>query len=153
MKNYAKAEARADAVRDALFSKADEAVTDERRERYAGAVRIERGPGAFRITFPQLAEHERGSAQAKAAWDRAKAPMADVKAIMGRTFSKVEAAWIVPIDQATSVEILAEEYGATIETATDERDRIIAELERQIEELTAELTLAYAHDCRTAVAA
>ena len=115
MKDYAAAERRADDARAILAGGTDAAVSAERAERYAGVVKIERGPAAFRVTFPQLAAHERGSAEAKAAWDTARQPMADVKAIMGRKWDAVQGAWIVPLDMVQSVECLALDYGATIE--------------------------------------
>lgn len=150
MRDYAKAERRADSVREALYGRPNEQVRAERAERYAGVMRIERGPAAFRVTFPQLSAHERGSVEAKAAWDMAREPMAEVKAIPGRTFDKMSAAWMVPNSERVAVEVMAEQYGATIEDATDPR---IAELERQVAELQAELEIAYAHVCGQAVAA
>lgn len=139
MRDYASAERRADDVRDALYGDHSAAVRAERAERYAGVVRIERGPAAFRVTFPQLAEHERGSAEAKAAWGRAKVPMADVKAIPGRTFSKLDAAWLVPVSEAAAVDILATEYGATIESIVpDDAAARIAELEAALRRANAD---------------
>ena len=64
--------------------------------------------------------------------------MADVKAIPGRTFSKLDAAWIVPNTEAAAVELLAEEYGATIDELASDADAEIAELKRQVASLTAE---------------
>ena len=138
MRDYAAAERRADDVREALYGQPDQAVRAERAERYAGVVKIERGVAAFRVTFPQLAAHERGSVEAKAAWELAKAPMQDVKAIAGRTFSKLDAAWIVPATEGAAVELLAEEYGATIDELASGDGAEIAELRRQVAALTAE---------------
>lgn len=138
MKDYAKAERRADAVREALFGKPSEAVKAEKAERYAECVRIEKGAAAYKITFPMLSTFERGSAEAKAAWDLARQPMADVKAIPGRTFDKLSAAWLVPASEAASVELLAEDYGASIEDAADDSAALIAELREQVASLTAE---------------
>jgi len=145
MKDYAAAERRADEARGILAGGTDAAVTAERAEKYAGVVRIERGPAAFRVTFPQLTAHAKGSPEARAAWDTAKPAMADVKAIMGRKWDAVQGAWIVPLDMAQSVECLALDYGATIEDATPD---IPAELAARIAEL--ELALVAARDERDA---
>ena len=142
MKDYAAAERRADDARAILAGGTDAAVTAERAERYAGAVRIERGPAAFRVTFPQLSAHAKGTPEARAAWDTAKPAIADVKAIMGRKWDAVQGAWIVPLDMAQSIECLALDYGATIEDVTPdipaEFAARIAELEQRIVALTDE---------------
>lgn len=138
MRDYTRDTDRARALDHALYGDLGAAAKAEQAERYAGVLRIERGPAAFRITFPQLSAHERGTAEAKAAWDAAKRPMADVKAIPGRTFSKVEAAWLIPIAEAASVELLAEDYGARIEAIADANAERVAELERQVAILTDE---------------
>jgi len=140
MKDYAAAERRADDARAILAGGTDAALTAERAERYAGAVRIERGPAAFRVTFPMLTAHAKGTPEAKAAWENAKRPMQDVKAIIGRKWDPVQGAWIVPLDMAQSVECLALDYGATIEDAA----AVPAELAARIAEL--EAALRRAHD-------
>lgn len=144
MKDYGTAERRSRAIEDALYGDPNAAAAAERAERVAGTVRIERGPAAFRVTFPMLATAERGTPAAKTAWDDARAPMADVKAIIGRRFDKMSAAWIVPLDAADSIACLAEEYAAQIEDVapaagldTDAADRI-TELERKLSVVTAE---------------
>lgn len=138
MRDYTRQTERARALDHALYGDVGAAAKAEQAERYAGVVKIERGPAAFRITFPMLSAHERGSDEARAAWDLAKRPMADVKAIRGRTFSKLDAAWLVPISEAPSVELLADEYGAAIEAVADANAERVAELERQVAILTAE---------------
>lgn len=152
MKDYAKAERRARDLEVTLHGRNDEAMKAERSAEYAGVVRIERGPAAYRITFPMLSTVERGTDESRAAWRWAERPMADVKAIPGRRFDKLSAAWIVPVEQSDLVELLADQYGATIEDAADERDRIIAELRAQVAELTAELETAYRHVCGSVAA-
>jgi len=144
MRDYAAAERRAEDVRKALYGQPDAAVRAERAERYAGVVKIERGPAAFRVTFPQLTAHAKGTPEARTAWDTAKPAMADVKAIIGRKWDAVQGAWIVPLDMAQSVECLALDYGATIEDAA----AVPAELAARIAEL--EAALRRAHDERDA---
>lgn len=142
MRDYAAAERRADDARAILAGGTDAAVAAERAERYAGVVKIERGPAAFRVTFPQLSAHAKGTPEARAAWENARQPMADVKAIMGRKWDAVQGAWIVPLDMAQSVECLALDYGAMIEEATAdipaELAARIAELEHRVAVLTDE---------------
>lgn len=133
MRDYTRQTDRARAIEDALYGDPGAAAKVEQAERYAGVLRIERGPAAFRITFPMLSAHERGTDEARAAWDAAKRPMADVKALPNRKWDAVQAAWIVPLDAADEVAILAEEYGATIEQATDDSAARIAELERELQ--------------------
>ncbi len=134
-----------------------DAVAQERAERMAGVIRIERGPAAFRVTFPKLATVERGTDEARAAWHEARRPMADVKAIIGRKWDAVQGAWIIPLDMAASVECLALDYGADIEELAvaagypaDAAARI-AELERQLAELEQAYAEALQHDCRAVV--
>ena len=147
MRDYRKGEARyaqpSPAVA-ALLGDAEATADAERAARYAGVVRIERGPAAFRVTFPKLGAAERGTDAARAAWDEARRPMADVKSIPGRRFDSLQAAWIVPLDQAATIEILADEYAAHIEDVAlaagldaDAAARI-ADLERQLSILEAE---------------
>jgi len=142
MRDYAAAERRADDARAILAGGTDAALAAERAERYAGVVKIERGPAAFRVTFPQLSAHAKGTPEARAAWDTAKPAMADVKAIIGRKWDAVQGAWIVPLDMAQSVECLALDYGATIEDAAAdvpaELAARIAELEHRVAVLTDE---------------
>ncbi len=139
MRDYAAAERRHRMAEEAPNT---DALAAERSERWAGVIRIERGPAAFRITFPKLTAAERGTPEARAAWHEARRPMADVKAIIGRRFDAVQGAWIVPLDMAQSVECLALDYGATIEEAAAdipaELAARVAELERRVATLTAE---------------
>lgn len=115
MRDYATAERQHRGPSPALAAHADAAEQAERAERYAGVLKIERGPAAFRVTFPQIAATEKGTPEARAAWDAARRPMADVKAIEGRRFDAMQAAWIVPASRADAIECLALDYGATIE--------------------------------------
>lgn len=151
MRDYAAAERRHRMAEDAPNV---DALAAEQAERYAGVVRIERGPAAFRITFPQLSGAERGTPAAGAAWDTARRPMADVKAIPGRKYDSVQAAWVVPLDQAASVELLSVDYSAPIESvAVDDASAArIAELEAQLAELQAAYEEALSHDCRAVLA-
>lgn len=142
MRDYARADRERRIGEDGAATAAADA---ERRERVAGIVRIERGPAAFRVTFPKIASTERGTPEARQAWDEARRPMADVKAIIGRKWDAVQGAWIVPLDMAASVEGLALDYGATIEEATAD---VPAELTARIAEL--EAALRRAHDERDA---
>lgn len=133
MRNYRRAEA---SQRERESDAPDDALAAERAERLAGIVKIERGPAAFRVTFPRLSDPD--PAVRKLAFQDARAPMADVKAIMGRRYDSVQAAWIVPLDQAASVELLADEYAAHIEDVAlaagldAEYAARIADLERQL---------------------
>lgn len=153
MRNYRTAEARNAQPSPALAALLDDAAAAadaERAERMAGIIRIERGPAAFRVTFPKLGAAERGTDAARAAWDEARRPMADVKAIPGRRFDSMQAAWIVPIEQADTIALLADEYAAQIEDVAlaagldAESAARIAELERQLAVLEAERDAAVA---------
>lgn len=153
MIDHAARERRSRSREDGYFASADEAIQAEQADKYAGVVRIERGPAAYRVTFPQLTSAERGTDAARAAWDLARRPMADVKAMMGRKYDSVQAAWIVPLDQSASIECLALDYSATIEQAADDIAAArIAELEYQLAELTAAYEDVLAHDCAATVA-
>lgn len=155
MRDYAAAERRHRQAEDAPNT---DALAAEQAERWADVIRIERGPAAFRVTFPKLSAAEKGSEASRAAWHEARRPMADVKAIMGRKYDAVQAAWIVPLDQRASIEALALDYSAEIHDLAvaagypAEAVARIAELERQLAEVEAELEAAYAHDCRTTLA-
>lgn len=74
-------------------------------ERYAGLLRIERGPAAFRLTFPA----------AKDRWAECRPIMEAVKAIPGRRYDPFTKAWSIPADRAESVQALASQYAAEIE--------------------------------------
>jgi hypothetical protein len=147
MKDYRAAESRyaaPSAAVAALLAKGEAMADQERAERYAGLLKIERGPAAFRITLPRLGDPDH--ATRRAAFRECRPILADVKAILGRRWDSVQAAWIVPLDQVSSVEILARDYGAEIEpaaldTGTDSR---IADLERQVATLAAERDAAVA---------
>lgn len=155
MKDYAATERRHRMAEDAPN---DDALAAEQAERWAGVIRIERGPAAYRVTFPKLTAAERGTPEAKAAWHEARRPMADVKAIMGRKFDGVQGAWIVPLDQRASIEALALDYAASIEELAiaagypAEAAARIAELERQLAEVEAAYAEALQHDCRATLA-
>lgn len=152
MRDYARAEARnhPSAGAQALLDKAAANADAERAERLAGIVRIERGPAAFRVTFPKLADTAKGSPEAKAAWDQARRPMADVKAIPGRRFDSMQAAWIVPLSESARIEGLALDYCAEIEELAlaagydAQAAARIAELERQLATVEAERDAAVA---------
>lgn len=114
MRDYARKERNA-RLAEALSGDLSQAEQAERRERFAGIVRIERGPAAYRVTFPRLSVVEKGTPEAREAWDQARLPMQDVKSIPGRKWDAVQGAWIIPLSEAGSVEYLASEYGAEIE--------------------------------------
>lgn len=128
-----------------------DALAAEQAARYAGLLKIERGAGAFRVTFPTLSDPD--DAIRRAAFREARPILDQVKSIMGRKYDALNKSWIVPLDQASSIEILALDYGATIEDAADDAAAArIAELERQLADLQAAYEDALAHDCAAVLA-
>jgi hypothetical protein len=132
MKDYRRTEAR-QRLADALSGDLDAAVRAERIERYAGLLRVERGSAAYRISFPHFKER----------YADCRPMLAAVKAIPGRRFDSLSATWSIPSDQREAVELLADEYGATIEDADSTDDRI-AELQHKLAVAIAERDAAVA---------
>lgn len=157
MRDYRRAEAQyhPSAAVQALCASGAEAAHVERDARLAGIVRIERGPAAYRITFPKLSAAERGTPAAKQAWEEARRPMSDTKSIAGRRFDAMASAWIVPLSQSAAIEGLALNYATSIEDAAIDSPAAarIVELERQLAELEAAYADALAHDCRAVLQA
>lgn len=149
MKDYAKSEREHRLAEDAPNT---DALSAERAARYAALLRVERGPAAFRVTFPELSDPD--DATRRAAFREARPLMAEVKSVPGRRYDAVQKAWIIPLEAEQTVELLAEQYGVTVEAAADDAAaRRIAELEQQVAELEAELEAAMQHDCRAVLQA
>lgn len=128
MKDYASAENRQRDLERALFAPVGELEKAERAERYAGIVKIERSD-RFTITFPDIDFRNPDT----------KRLLAEVKSLPDRRFDPITKAWGVPLASAEYVEILCESYGLTVEQVAG---RDVAELQRQVERLTAELAAA-----------